>query len=75
MNTYHVYPESMSPVLNGSFALEHFERDNVIEIRNRIMFDFYPGLPQSSEKQSSVYRLECWLSVPPRNCAVTLHIM
>ena len=26
--------------------LEHFERSNAIEIRNRKMFDFYPGLPQ-----------------------------
>jgi len=29
----------MSPTLNGSSALEHFERGNVIEIRNR----FLPG--------------------------------
>ena len=35
----------MSPSLNGRFALERFERGNAIEIRNGIMFDFYPGLP------------------------------
>ena len=35
----------MSPALNGSFVLQHFERGNAIEIRNGIMFDFYPGLP------------------------------
>ena len=35
----------MSPALNRSSALQHFERSNAIEIRNRIMFDFYPGLP------------------------------
>ena len=35
----------MSPALNGSSTLEHFERSNASEIRNRIMFDFYPGLP------------------------------
>ena len=35
----------MSPTFNGSFALQRFERDNAINIRNRIMFDFYPGLP------------------------------
>ena len=36
----------MSPALNGSTALQHFERGNVVKIRNGIMFDFYPGLPQ-----------------------------
>ena len=45
MNTYHVYTEHMSPALNGSSALECFERSNAIEMRNGIMFDFYPGLP------------------------------
>ena len=35
----------MSPTLNGSTALQCFERGNAVEIRNGIMFDFYPGLP------------------------------
>ena len=35
----------MSPALNGSSTLERFERSNTSEIRNAIMFDFYPGLP------------------------------
>ena len=35
----------MSPALNGSSTLEHFERSNASEIRNGILFDFYPGLP------------------------------
>ena len=35
----------MSPALNGSSALQRFERSNAIEIRNGIMFDFYLGLP------------------------------
>ena len=35
----------MSLTLNGSTALQRFERGNAVEIRNRIMFDFYPGLP------------------------------
>ena len=39
-----VYPAHMSPTLNRRSALEHFERGNAIEIRNEIMFDFYPGL-------------------------------
>ena len=35
----------MSPVLNRCSMLEHFEHSNASEIRNGIMFDFYPGLP------------------------------
>ena len=35
----------MSPALNGNSALLRFERSNTVEIRNGIMFDFYPGLP------------------------------
>ena len=45
INTCHVYTARMSPALNGSSALQRFERSNAIEIRNGIMFDFYPGLP------------------------------
>ena len=33
----------MSLTLNGSSALERFERSNAIEIGNGIMFDFLPG--------------------------------
>ena len=36
----------MSPALNGSSAIRHFKHSNVIEIRDRITFDFYMGLPQ-----------------------------
>ena len=35
----------MSPTLNGTSVLQRFERSNAVKIRNRIMFDFYPGLP------------------------------
>ena len=35
----------MSPALKGSSTLERFERSDASEIRNGIMFDFYPGLP------------------------------
>ena len=34
------------PPLIGSSTLERFEHNNASEIRNGIMFDFYPGLPQ-----------------------------
>ena len=45
MNTYHVYTACISPAFNGSSVLERFEHSNAINIRNRIMFDFYLGLP------------------------------
>ena len=35
----------MNPALNGSSALERFKCGNAIEICNRIMFNFYLGLP------------------------------
>ena len=35
----------MSPTLNGSSMLECFEQSNASEICNRVMFDFYLGLP------------------------------
>jgi len=35
----------MSPALNRSSVLQPFERSNVVEIRNGIMFDFYLRLP------------------------------
>ena len=43
----------MNPTLNGSSALEHFKRSNAIEIRNVIMFDFYPGLPHITVKKKT----------------------
>ena len=35
----------MNSALNGSAALQRFEHGNTVEIRNRIIFDFYPQLP------------------------------
>ena len=35
----------MSPALNGSSAIRRFEGSDVIEVRDRITFDFYTGLP------------------------------
>ena len=48
INTCHIYTVRMSPALNGSSALQHFKCSNVSEIRNGIMFDFYPGWPHLS---------------------------
>ena len=43
----------MSPALNGSFVPQHFECGNAVEIRNKIMFDFYPGLSHMSDVESN----------------------
>ena len=48
MHLVHLYVNTytrMSSALNRRSALEWFECGNAIEIRNGIMFDFYPGLP------------------------------
>ena len=47
VNVVSIHEFTQSPSLNGSSALECFKRCNVIEIRNRIMFDFYLGLPHT----------------------------
>lgn len=39
-----VYTVHMSPTGNGSAVLQCFDRGNAIELHNRIMFNFYPGL-------------------------------
>ena len=39
---------AMSPTFNGSFALQHLERGNAVELHNGIMLDFHPGLPHLS---------------------------
>ena len=46
----------MSVVLNRSSALERFERGNVIEICNGIMFDF---LPRSATHTDSQQHMQC----------------
>ena len=65
INTCHVYTACMSPTLNGSSALQHFECSNVIEIRNGIMFDFYPGLPHTlySSKLSREKTIANWSKI------------
>ena len=35
----------MSPALNGSLVIWHFEGSDAIEIRDGINFNFYTGLP------------------------------
>ena len=40
------YVARMSPALNGSSEIRRFEHAYAIEIRDGIMFVFYPGLPR-----------------------------
>ena len=40
-----IYKTHMSPALNESSAVRHFEHSDVIKICGRIIFDFYMGLP------------------------------
>ena len=35
----------MSPALNGSSVIRHFEHSDAIEMHDGIIFDFYTGLP------------------------------
>ena len=45
VNCLCIYAAHMNPAPNESSTLQYFERGDAIEIRNGIMFDFYPGLP------------------------------
>ena len=69
INTCHVYTVRISPTLNGSSALQRFERSNASEIRNGIMFDFYPGLHIYSITciMSNVYN---YPSLPSSSCSM-----
>ena len=40
----YMYKARMSPTLNGSSMIRHFEHSDAIEIHDGIIFDFYPGL-------------------------------
>ena len=60
---YCIFTTCMSPTLNESFVLQHFERSNAIEMSNRIMFNFYPGLPHVSRTN---WRSDTHLTVTAR---------
>ena len=45
VDSCHMYTARLSPALNGSSEIRCFERSDVIEIHNGIIFDFYVGLP------------------------------
>ena len=64
----------MSPALNGSSTLERFERSTVIEIRNGIMFDYYPIVqiitPSALKKYTVVLQeTVCYGIIQPRSHA------
>ena len=44
-----VYLAHKSPALNGSSVLQGFEHGNMTEIRNGLLFVFYPGLQNDRE--------------------------
>ena len=50
----------MSPALNGSSTLQRFEHGNAVEKCNRIMFDFYPGLPHMQNNGATEVGLYRW---------------
>ena len=54
------------PALNGSSALQRFERYSAVEICNRIMFDFYLGLPRIAFYFS--FSLIIIICFPLQNC-------
>ena len=45
MRYSYMYEAHMSPTLNRSSAIQRFEGNDVIEICDRLTFDFYTGLP------------------------------
>ena len=64
----------MSPALNGSSVLRHFKGNNMIEIHDRITFDFYTGLPHM-QFLSIVYRTTTsWYPPTPRTSQNSLTI-
>ena len=44
----------MSPTLSGSLALQCVKLSDALEIRNGIIFDFYPGLPHVGEVRNVI---------------------
>ena len=45
----------ITPALNESSAIRHFEHSDAIEIRNGIIFHFYTGLPQTVYFDTQVF--------------------
>ena len=50
----------MSPALNESSALQHFECGNAVKIRNGIMFDSYLGLPHVTYTNNRNRSFDSW---------------
>ena len=60
------YALHLSPALNGSSEIQRFERSDAIEIRDRIIFDFYTGLPHmckcANSFRKSAYMYRCMVT-------------
>ena len=66
----------MSPTLNGSSVLQHFECGNAVELRNRIMFNLYPGLPHLLYiKQSTKNTVDCVTDSTVLSSFITEHFI
>ena len=56
-----IFAAHMSPTLiNGSFVLQRFERGNAVKLRNGIMSDFYPGLPNITIRRAPGLITHCY---------------
>ena len=69
-----IYKSHTSPALNRSSAIRCFERGNVIEIRDRIIFDFYTCISQipgtMHEKPLHIYNV---MYVSTNNTRINKH--
>ena len=63
----------MSPALNGSLAIQRFERSDAIEIRDGITFDFYTGLSHILSIHTTLYALHYGNLVPDLRYTVSTH--
>ena len=62
----------MSSALYGSSATRHFEGSDAIDIRDRITFDFYTGLPHTVNQEIHAALKSCNFSLKmiPRKSSV-----
>ena len=64
-----IYEARMNPALNGSSAIRHFEHSNAIEMRDRIIFDFYTGLSHMYTCRHFEPNASCqYINEPPSLC-------
>ena len=59
----------MSPTLNGSSEIQHFECSDAIEISIGLIFDFYTGLPHVLVKVTRKFQTHGLLGILVKLCA------